>query len=489
MKRYVIAVDQSTSASKVFLIDDQGEIVKRYAKNHRQFYPQPAWVEHDAEEIWQNVREGIAAVAEGLDNGQLAGIGISNQRETTVLWERATGKPVCHAVVWQDLRGENLCAELAAHAQTVIAKTGLLLSAYYPAAKAASVLRDQPALAARAQNGELCIGTVDSYLVHRLTGGRVFRTDVSNASRTELCNLQTLQWDADMCELFGIPLICLPQITPSDGDFGETACEGVPAEIRIAGVMGDSHAALFGQGCLTRGMAKATFGTGSSVMMNVGSEAVLSHNGLSASVGFGFRGQTCYVLEGNITCSADTLCWLRDEAEMVNDIESVETIAASVPSTEGVYLVPAFSGLGAPYFDGHARAAITGMNRGTRKAHMVRAALESVAYQDADVIAAMRRDSGEALSELRVDGGPTKNRLLMQLLSDLLGCGVRCAAQSELSALGAGYMAGLATGLYSELDAIPAHRRAGATYAPAMRAPEREALLTGWHDAVERCRR
>jgi len=489
MQRYVIAIDQSTSASKAFLIDSQGDIVRRYSKNHQQFYPKPAWVEHDAEEIWQNVREGLAAVVQGLDAKQIVGIGISNQRETTVLWERATGKPVCRAIVWQDLRGEALCEGLEAFAQTVVDKTGLALSAYYPAAKAASVLREQPELARRAQSGELCIGTVDSYLVYRLTGGNVFRTDVSNASRTELCDLRKLQWDAELCAMFGIPMGCLPEIIPSDGDFGVTACEGVPAGIPIAGVMGDSHASLFGQGCLTRGMAKATFGTGSSVMMNIGPEVVPSHNGLSASVGFGFRGETCYVLEGNITCSADTLCWLRDEAEMVTDIDSVEAIASSIPSTEGVYLVPAFSGLGAPYFDGHARAAITGMSRGTKKAHIVRAALESIAYQDSDVISAMRRDSGEALTELRVDGGPTKNRLLMQLLSDLLGCGVRCAAQSELSALGAGYMAGLRMGLFAELDAIHAHQKAGAHYAPAMDAAGRDTLLTGWHDAVERCRR
>ena len=463
--------------------------MKRFSKNHQQFYPRPAWVEHDTEEIWQNVREGVAAVAEGLEPAQIAALGLSNQRETTVLWERTTGKPVCRAVVWQDLRGEALCAELSAHAQAVLEKTGLALSAYYPAAKAASVLRDQPELKRRAEAGELCIGTVDSYLVYRLTGGKVFRTDVSNASRTELCDLRALQWDADICALFGIPVACLPQITPSDGDFGVTACEQVPMGVPIRGVMGDSHASLFGQGCLKRGMAKATFGTGSSVMMNVGPAVTPSHNGLSASVGFGFRGETCYVLEGNVTCSADTLCWLRDEAELVEAIDSVEAIAAGVPSTEGVYLVPAFSGLGAPYFDGHARAAITGMSRGTRKAHIVRAALESIAYQDSDVIEAMRRDSGEALSELRVDGGPTKNRLLMQLLCDLLGCGVRCAAQSELSALGAGYMAGLSVGLYTELDEIPAHRRAGAAYAPAMDAAQRQTLLNGWRDAVERCRR
>lgn len=489
MERFVIAIDQSTSASKVFRINRHGEIVKRFSKPHQQYYPKPAYVEHDAQEIWQNVLEGIAAMAEGLAPEQIAAIGISNQRETTVLWERATGKPACHAVVWQDVRGETLCSELEAYGETIKAKTGLVLSAYYPAAKAASVLREQPELADKAGKGELCIGTVDSYLVYRLTGGRIFRTDVSNASRTELCDLHTLQWDSALCGLFNIPIASLPEIVSSDGDFGTTDCPGIPVGIPITGVMGDSHAALFGQGCLKRGMTKATFGTGSSVMMNVGTTVPVSRNGLSVSVGFGFRGETCYVLEGNITSSADTLCWLRDEAEMVPDVESVETIAASVPSSEGVYLVPAFSGLGAPYFDGKARAAITGMNRGTRRAHIVRAALESMAYQDVDVIEAMRMDTGGTLRELRVDGGPTRNRLLMQLLSDLLGCGVRCAAQSELSALGAGYMAGLKTGVFEDLEAIPAYSNTGSAYQPVMDASEREALLAGWRAAVERCRR
>ncbi len=488
VERYVVAIDQSTSASKVFLIDAQGAIVRRFSKAHQQFYPQAGHVEHDAAEIWQNVREGVAAVTEGLSPAQVAALGISNQRETTVLWDRATGEPLNRAIVWQDVRGEALCERLAAHAGEVTRKTGLALSAYYPAAKAASVLTENPALAARARAGSLCVGTVDSYLIYRLTGGRSFKTDVSNASRTELCDINRLCWDEGICALFGIPVSCLPQIVASDGDFGVTACEGVPAGIRITGVMGDSHASLFGQGCLARGMAKATFGTGSSVMMNVGETVPHSDNGLSVSVGFGFRGRTCYVLEGNITCSADTLVWLKDEAALVGEIGEVEALAATVPDSGGAYLVPAFSGLGAPYFDGGARAILTGMSRGTTRAHIVRAALESVAYQDADVIAAMRLDSGEALTALRVDGGPTKNGLLMQFLSDILGCGVRCAAHSELSALGAGYMAGLSAGLYSELSEIQAFQKAGTAYAPAMAADRRDALVVGWRAAVRQCR-
>lgn len=489
MAHHVIAIDQSTSASKVFLIDAQGEIIRRYSKAHQQYYPAPGHVEHDAEEIWRHVREGIAAVCEGADPGELAAIGISNQRETTVLWDRATGLPVCRAVVWQDVRGEALCQALRVHADRVTERTGLALSAYYPAAKAASVLREQPELMDMARAGNLCIGTVDSYLVYRLTGGRVFATDVSNASRTQLCDIRALRWDAEMCALFDIPVGCLPEIRPSDAAFGSTACEGLPVGIPITGVMGDSHAALFGQGCLRRGMAKATFGTGSSVMMNVGGDAPISRNGLSVSVGFGFQGQTCYVLEGNVTSSGDTLCWLRDEARMVEDVAEVEAIAATVPDAGGVYLVPAFSGLGAPYFDGQARAAILGISRGTGRAQMVRAALESMVYQDADIIDAMRRDADETLRELRTDGGPTRNALLMQILADVLGCEVRCAAQSELSALGAGYMAGISAGVYASLESIPAFRKRGNGYVPDMDEARREALLAGWRDAVAACRK
>ena len=488
MERYTVAVDQSTSASKVYLIDERGEIARRASSPHAQYYPAPGHVEHDAAEIWQNVREGIAAVTEGLLPSQIVALGISNQRETTVLWDRQTGEPVCHAVVWQDVRGEALCQALKAHAATVRERSGLALSPYYPAAKAASVLDGDPALRARAEAGELCIGTVDSYLVYRLTGGKTFQTDVSNASRTELCNLRALAWDETLCALFRVPMQCLPTIAASDADFGATACEGLPAGVRITGVMGDSHAALFGHGCLRKGMAKATFGTGSSVMMNVGLTPASSQNGLSASVGFGFRGQTCYVLEGNVTCSGDTLCWLCDEAQLAPDVAAVEPLAASVPDAGGAYLVPAFTGLGAPYFDGNARAAFIGMNRATTRAHLVRAALESMAYQDADVIAAMRADSGETLTELRVDGGPTQNGLLMQFLADVLGCDVRCAAQSELSALGAGYMAGLSVGLFAGLESIPAYQRQGRGYAPGMAESEREPLLNGWRAAVARCR-
>lgn len=482
---YVIAVDQSTSSTKVFLIDGQGEIVSRFSREHRQFYPKPGYVEHDMEEVWQNVQEGVRTLTEDLPPKSVRALAISNQRETTVFWDRQTGRPVCHAVVWQDVRGAELCESMQEHAKEVRQMTGLQLSPYYPAAKAASVLQSSPALRQMAEEGALCIGTVDSYLIYRLTGGASFCTDVSNASRTQLMNLSTLRWDNRLTKLFGIPMDCLPAILPSDGAFGSVCVEGLP-RLPIAGVMGDSHAALFGQGCLKPGMAKGTYGTGSSVMMNVGSAPIFSENGLSSSVGFGFQGQICYVLEGNVTCCGDTLCWLRDQAEMLGDIQEAEALANSVESTEGVYLVPAFSGLGAPYFDGTARAILCGMNRGTTRAHIVRAALESMAYQDADILEGMQRDMGEPLQELRVDGGPTRNRLLMQWQATLLGCPVQRSGQSELSALGVGYMAGIQTGVYQGLDSIP--QRRGERYLPTLPEKQRQALMSGWREAVSRCR-
>lgn len=482
---HIIAVDQSTSASKVFLLDENGAIVRRFAKPHRQFYPQPGFVEHDAEEIWQNVREGIIQVSEGIQ--EIAAIAISNQRETTVLWDRETEEPLCKAVVWQDVRGERLCNELRQHGEQIRQWTGLPLSPYFPAAKAASVLRADPLIKAKAEKGDLCIGTVDSYLVYRLTHGKVFQTDVSNASRTQMMNLKMCAWSAEICGLFGIPDQCLPKIVPSDASFGETNAFGIPDGIPITGVMGDSHAALFGQRCHHAGMAKATYGTGSSVMMNIGSTFALSSQGLATSIGYGFQGEICYVLEGNVTCSGDTLRWLRDEAGLIADIKEAEKLSNSIEDTQGVYLVPAFSGLGAPHNDSGARALLYGMNRGSTKAHIVRAALESMAYQDADIIHAMQKDTGRIVDELRVDGEPTKNRFLMQFQADLLNCPVQSASQSELSAIGVGYMAGITTGVYPDWQSIQC--APGARYEPQMNPEKRERCLNGWADAILRCRR
>ena len=475
--KYILSIDQSTSGTKAALIDEAGRIARKVSRPHKQYYPAPGRVEHDAEEIYQNT---VALIDElGLDGVQA--IAIANQRETTVLWERGSGRPVCPAVVWQDVRGEGLCRELAAHGETVLRSTGLLLSPYYPAAKLASVLREHPDLRRRAEAGELCAGTIDSYLVYRLTGNHF--TDVSNASRTQLMNLESLAWDPALAAIFEIPACLLPEkILPSDGDFG--VYRGIP----VTGVMGDSHASLFGHGCHTPGTVKTSYGTGSSIMMNVGEKPVFSRNGLSASVGFGADGKVCYVLEGNITCSADTLIWLRDELQLVQSLDEIEPLAASVESAQGVCLVPAFSGLGAPYFDSDARAIIAGMNRGTTRAHVVRAALESIAQQNADVLDAMRRDTGIPVARLNADGGGSINKLLMQLQADLVPCRVAVSAEKDLTALGAGLLAGITVGLYESYEAVAGLRAPAAVYEPRMDAPAREALRAAWADAVRRAR-
>ena len=489
MEQYIIAIDQSTSSSKVFLMDASGRIIKQVSKPHQQFYPKPGYAEHDAGEIWKNVKQGIAELASSLPEGSLAGIGISNQRETAAIWDRKTGEPVYPAIVWQDVRAEALCKTLESNADFVRKTTGIPLSPYYSAAKLSHALQNDTSHMKRAQAGELCLGTIDSYLLYRLTNGASFATDVSNASRTQLMNLSSLCWDDELCAMFQIPKRALAKkILSSDSVFGKTACEGLPSGVPICGMMGDSHAALFAQGCYAPGQVKATYGTGSSVMMNVGEKPVLTNGSLSSSVGFGFRGKTHYVLEGNVTCGGDTLVWLKEEVSLIKEISEVEEIARSVESTEGVCLVPAFSGLGAPYFDGDARAVLCGMNRGTNRAHIVRAALESIALQDADVLYAMKDASGIDISVLRADGGPARNALLMQMQADYFGCTVRCSTVSELSALGAGLMAGCTAGVYQSPEAVLEAISAGAVYTPEFTEDERAGKRAEWLNAVARAR-
>ncbi len=485
MERYIVSIDQSTSASKVFLMDSRGKLARRFSVRHKQYYPKPGWAEHDADEIWHNVSRGLREVTEGLDPRRLAAVSVTNQRETTVFWDRATGAPVRPAIVWQDVRGSQLCAELAQNSDIVRKRTGLSLSPYYSAAKAAYALRADASLRARAESGDICIGTVDSFLIHRLTGGRRFATDMSNASRTQLFSLDSLAWDNSLCRIFGIPVCSLADILPSDGDFGFTDCECLPNGIPVTGVLGDSHASLFGHGCTETGMTKTSYGTGSSVMMNVGDRPVSPRDGLSCSVGYCCGGRACYVLEGNITCSGDTLNWLCEQAELCSSAAEVESVSASVPDTGGVYLVPAFSGLGAPYFDSGARAAIIGMNRATTRAHIVRAALESMAYQNADVAEVMAENAGSRLTALHADGGGSRNGLLMQFQADLLGCDVLCASCEELSAVGAGLMAGLATGFITDASACLATDR---EYRARISPDERSDRMAGWRAAVARCR-
>ena len=473
--KYILSVDQSTSGTKAVLVDDNGAVARKVSKPHSQRHPMPGRVEHDASEIWRNVLSLIDEIwTEGIQ-----ALAIANQRETSVVWDRGTGEPVCPAVVWQDVRGEAHCRSLSAHADEVLKRTGLTLSPYYPAAKLATVLNEYPELRVRSESGELCAGTVESYLIYRLTGGAVFATDVSNASRTQLLNLTTLRWDDELLRVFGIPkLLLASDILHSDAAFGEY--KGVP----ITGVLGDSHAALFGHGCHGPGQVKASYGTGSSIMMNVGKQPVFSQNGLSASVGFGYRGSVCYVLEGNVTCSADTLVWLKEGLGILDDIGEAEAIAGTTPSTDGVQLVPAFSGLGAPYFDSSARAILCGMSRGTCRAHVVRAALESIAQQNADVLDAMARDTGSGVSKLSADGGSSVNKLLMQLQADLVPCRVFASSEADMTALGAALMAGLAVGLYSEFKPI----LYTAVYEPNMDETQRNQSRAAWADAVRRAR-
>lgn len=475
--KYVIAVDQSTSATKALLIDQLGSVLRRESLPHRQFYPAPGRVEHDAEEIFQNTLRVIAKASEGVDPADIASLAVANQRETTVLWDHATGKPLCRALVWQDVRAEALCRELSEATPMVREATGLLLSPYYSAAKAAHAVREYGL-------ADYCFGTVDSFLVYRLTGGKVFATDVSNASRTQLMNLNDLKWDPRLCALFGIPESSLPEIRPSDANFGFTDAPGIPKGLAITGVLGDSHASLYGQGCHEPGMVKTSYGTGSSIMMNVGAKPVRSSSGLSSSVGYGAGGKVCYVLEGNITCSADTLIWLRDQLELFPDLKTLDRLAETVPDAGGVTLVPAFSGLGAPYFDTGARAILYGMSRGTTRAHVARAALESIAQQNADVLDAMARDLKKPVTALSADGGGSVNRLLMQMQADLVPCRVQVAAHPDLTAMGAGLLSGLASGAFDHF--IPSGL--AAEYAPRMPEGARRAARNAWADAVRRTR-
>ncbi len=475
--KYVIAVDQSTSATKALLIDERGAAIRRESLPHKQHYPAPGYVEHDAEEIFQNALRVIAKAAEGIEAKDIASVAVANQRETTVLWERGTGKPLCRALVWQDVRAEALCAGLSHAAQMVEEATGLMLSPYYSAAKAAHAIREYALT-------DYCLGTIDSYLVYRLTGGKVFATDVSNASRTQLMNLKNLSWDPRLSELFGIRESALPEIRHSDAAYGFTNAPGIPRGIAITGVLGDSHASLYGQGCHAAGMVKTSYGTGSSIMMNVGASPVRSTSGLSSSVGYGAKGSVCYVLEGNITCSADTLVWLRDQLELFPDLATLDRLAETVPDTGGVQLVPAFSGLGAPYFDTAARAILSGLSRGTTRAHVARAALLSIAQQNADVLDAMARDLKAPVSVLSADGGGTVNKLLMQMQADLTPCRVKVAAHPDLTAMGAGLMSGQAAGIFGDfIESAPA-----AEYAPEMAEDARRALRSRWADAVRRAR-
>lgn len=494
----ILSIDQSTSATKALLIDEAGRRVARCSREHRQFYPQPGWVEHDPEEILENTLQVLTDLihSQGLTREDVQALALSNQRETVVVWDRETGKPLCNAIVWQCSRASALCQRFALDAgftQAVQDKTGLRLSAYFAAPKVAWVLEQIPGARQAAQEGRLAMGTIDSWLIYGLSGGKVHATDVSNASRTLLLNLETLDWDEDLLTAFGIPRSMLPSIHLSDEVFC-TLSQPImqrlfgpgAAPLPVTGVLGDSHAACFAQGCFQQGMAKATYGTGSSVMLHAGPRPVAAQHGVVCSVGWGCRGQVTYVLEGNINAAGDTLRWLRDEMGLLEDEADSGNLAQSVPDTQGVYLVPAFTGLGAPHWDSQATALLTGITRGTTRAHVVRAALEAIAYQIADVVRAMEQDCGFRLSELRADGGPTGNVFLMQFQADVLDTPVACAPMEELSSLGAAYMAGLSQGVWRDLDELAGLQTSRRRFEPCWNETQRNHALDGWKAAVAR---
>ncbi len=486
MASYLIAIDQSTQSTKALLFDSQGHICLRVDRPHRQIIDERGYVEHDPEEIYQNLLALIPELIEktGVDPQNIAAVSISNQRETSVMWERATGKPVYNAVVWQCARGAAICDSLEDHAETVQQKTGLKLSPYFSAAKLAWIMRNVPGIKERAEKGEICCGTMDSYVVFRLTGGKEFRTDDSNASRTQLFNIHTLQWDEELLSLFGIPACCMAQLTDSDGLFGYTDFGGaLPAPVPIHCVMGDSHAALFAQGCLTEGMLKVGYGTGSSIMMNIGEKPILSQRGIVTSLAWKLKGQVNYILEGNVNYSGAIVTWLKDQAGLLKTAAESQALAEQANPSDKTYLVPAFSGLGAPYWRSDVSAAFIGMSRTTGRAELVRAGLEAIAYQITDIVQLMQQEANIPEIELRVDGGPSRNKWLMQFQSDMLKSPVLVPEAEDLSCVGVAYAAGMALGLYD--DSIFENNRY-IRYEPRMDETTRKEKHAGWKEAVRR---
>jgi len=489
--RYVLALDQGTTSSRAILFDHQGRVHGQMNREFAQIYPHPGWVEHDATEIWQGqidvARRLLANL--GVAPGDIAAIGITNQRETTVLWDAATGQPVHHAIVWQCRRSAGICDDLRARNWTdrIQAKTGLVVDAYFSGTKIKWILDNVPGVRERADRGELRFGTIDTWLIWNLTGGKVHVTDYSNAARTMLFNIHTLQWDEELLAELTVPRSLLPEVSPSSQVYGTTELLG--GEIAIAGCAGDQQAALFGQTCFAPGEAKNTYGTGCFLLMNTGTQPVKSERGLLTTIAWGLNGRVEYALEGSIFVAGAAVQWLRDELQLIGSAAETEAIAESISDNGGVYLVPAFSGLGAPYWDAYARGAIFGLTRGTGRTHLVRAALESMCYQTRDVLGAMEADAGIQLKALKVDGGAVTNNFVMQFQSDQLGVWVDRPIVQETTALGAAYLAGLAVGFWRDqadlIDRWGLQRRF--TPSPSTDRPDRD--YAGWQRAVERSRR
>jgi glycerol kinase len=488
---HVIAVDQSTSATKVVLFDEAGTIRARASRPHRQLYPRPGWVEHDAEEIYGNVVECLAEVARAAPEAVrgTACLSLSNQRETFVVFDRSSGKPLHNAVVWQCRRGDEVCRSLAAagFADRVRERTGLALDSYFPAPKLKRLLQDAPALRNALVSGSAAVGTIDAWLVHRLTGGRVFATDHTNASRTLLFDIERLRWDEELADTFDCPLAALPEIRASADRFGATDAEGVlPTALPICGVMGDSQAALFAQRAFRPGAAKVTLGTGSSVLLNVGAAPLRSRGGILTAVAWVHDGRPTYAFEGTINSTGATVAWLKDQLDLIEAPEETEALASGLPDNGGVYLVPAFVGLGAPYWRDDARAAIVGLTPHATRAHVARAALEAIAYQIRDVLDAMAAEAGRPLAELSADGGMVDNAFLVQFIADVARVVVRASTVPELSALGAALAGMLGTGVHSSLEELGRLDLGARRYTPRLPAERADALHAEWRRAVAR---
>ncbi|EJQ08607.1 glycerol kinase [Bacillus cereus] len=490
MKKYILSLDQGTTSSRAILFNKEGKIVHSAQKEFTQHFPKPGWVEHNAQEIWGSILAVIATCLSEADvkPEQIAGIGITNQRETAVVWDKTTGKPIYNAIVWQSRQTVEICDELKekGYSEMVREKTGLLIDAYFSGTKVKWILDNVEGAREKAENGELLFGTIDTWLVWKLSGGKAHVTDYSNASRTLMFNIHDLQWDDELLDMLTVPKSMLPEVRPSSEIYGETIdYHFFGQNVPIAGVAGDQQAALFGQACFGEGMAKNTYGTGCFMLMNTGEKAVASEHGLLTTIAWGLDGKVNYALEGSIFVAGSAIQWLRDGMRMFKDASESEVYASRVASTEGVYVVPAFVGLGTPYWDSEVRGAMFGVTRGTTKEHFIRATLESLAYQTKDVLCAMEADSGIELNTLRVDGGAVKNNFLMKFQSDILDVPVERPVINETTALGAAYLAGLAVGYWKNQDEIKAQWHMDKRFEPTMEAETSEELYAGWKKAIE----
>lgn len=491
-KKYLMALDQGTTSSRCIIFNKQGEIVSSAQKEFTQYFPESGWVEQDPNEIWSS-ELGVmveAMARKGIESDEIAAIGITNQRETTICWDRITGEPVYNAIVWQCRRTAPMVDRLKeeGYEEIIKSKTGLILDPYFSATKIAWILENVEGARDKADRGELMFGTVDTWLIYKLTKGKVYATDYTNAARTMLFNIHTLEWDKELLELFNIPETMLPEVKNSSELYGmtdETVFGGVVA---IAGVAGDQQAALFGQCCFNEGEGKNTYGTGCFLLMNTGKKAVVSRNGLLTTIAIGLNGDVQYALEGSVFVAGAAIKWLRDELKLIDTAEETYDLATSVEDSNGVYVVPAFTGLGAPYWDAYARGAVFGLSRGSNKAHFVRATLESLAYQTLDVLKAMEEDSGIELSSLRVDGGASANDFLLQFQSDIVGTEIIRPKVIETTALGAAYLAGLAVGYYKNIEEIKENCQLRDTFSPKADKVKRDKLVAGWQDCIRRIR-